>query len=59
MFNGDAIRPWAEIAPRNTDDHPILEFDSGSEHFRLQGTGAVQRTLAEFARMKGLRRNLR
>ena len=33
-------------APRNTDDHPIIEFRSGLGHFRLPGSDELTRMLA-------------
>ena len=53
VIAGDSIRRWTEVAERNTDDHPVLEFRSGREHFTLRQRGETQRTRAEFRRMQG------
>jgi len=47
MAGGEAIRRWALGAPRNTDDHPIIEFRSGLGHFHLPGSGESERMLRE------------
>ena len=51
MFATGMIRRWAQAAPRNSDDLPILEFQSGLNHFRLSGV-ELQRTIAELGRMR-------
>ena len=47
VAGGDTLRRWTRGVPRNTDDHPIIEFQSGLSHFGLFGSEELQCLLIE------------